>query len=68
MLTINLALLLIGLVLLLLRRPNGARSKASEWTILTIFLVIGVLLAPTPTGQGILSVVGQLASGIAHAR
>ncbi len=32
-----------------------------------IVLALGVLLAPTPVGQGILDILGQLASGVTQA-
>lgn len=32
-----------------------------------IVLALGILLAPTPVGQGILSFLGQVASGVTQA-
>lgn len=59
-LTINVTLLLIVIVVLRLRRRTEARSRLDEKFTVVIVLALGVLLAPTPVGQGILEFLGQL--------
>ncbi|WP_236239366.1 hypothetical protein [Streptomyces sp. CC228A] len=67
MLTINVAVLLAVIVFFRLRRRTQARSRAEERTTAIVILTLGVLLAPTAIGQGILNVVGQLAGGVTQA-
>ncbi|MFB0619471.1 hypothetical protein [Streptomyces sp. AGS-58] len=67
MLTIDVAVLLAIIVFFRLRRRTQARSRNEERTTAVLILALGVLLAPTPVGQGILNVVGQLASGVTQA-
>ncbi len=67
MLTINVAVLLAVVVFFRLRRRTQARSRAEERTTAIVILTLGVLLAPTAIGQGILNVVGQLAGGVTQA-
>ncbi|MFF9869917.1 hypothetical protein ACF1G0_31720 [Streptomyces sp. NPDC013953] len=67
MLTINVAVLLAVIVYFRLRRRTQARSRVEERTTAVIILAPGVLLAPTPVGQGILDILGQLASGVTQA-
>ncbi|MER7108795.1 hypothetical protein [Streptomyces sp. NPDC000229] len=67
MLTINVAVLLAVIVFFRLRRRTQARSRNEERTTAVIILALGVLIAPTPAGQGILNIVGQLASGVTQA-
>ncbi|OEJ29118.1 hypothetical protein AR457_00265 [Streptomyces agglomeratus] len=64
MLTINVAVLLAVIVFFRLRRRTEARSRLDEKFTVVIVLALGVLIAPTPVGQGILDFLGQLASGI----
>ncbi|MGW2176353.1 hypothetical protein ACWC1C_38085 [Streptomyces sp. NPDC001705] len=64
MLTINVAVLLAVIILVRLRRRTEARSRNDEKLTVLIVLVFGILVAPTAFGQGVLDVVGQLASGI----
>ncbi|MFE2359012.1 hypothetical protein [Streptomyces parvulus] len=64
MLTINVAVLLAVIILVRLRRRTEARSRNDEKLTVLIVLVFGLLVAPTAFGQGVLDVVGQLASGI----
>ncbi|MBT2452488.1 hypothetical protein J7F03_36645 [Streptomyces sp. ISL-43] len=64
MLTINVAVLLAVIVFIRLRRRTHARSRFDEKMTVVIVLALGVLLAPTPVGQGILNVLGQLASSV----
>lgn len=64
MLTINVAVLLAVIVFIRLRRPTHSRSRFDEKMTVVIVLALGILLAPTPVGQGILNVLGQLASSV----
>lgn len=65
MLTTNVAVLLAVIVILRLRRRTEARSRMDER--MTVVLALGVLLAPTPLGQSILTVLGEIAGGITQA-
>ena len=67
MLTINVTLLLAVIVVWRLRRRTEARSRFDEKLTVVIVLALGVLIAPTPAGQGILNILGQLASGVTQA-
>ncbi|MEU2183977.1 hypothetical protein [Streptomyces thermolilacinus] len=67
MLTINVAVLLAVIVFFRLRRRTQARSRNEERTTAVIILALGVLLAPTLVGQGIVDILGQLASGVTQA-
>lgn len=67
LLTINVAVLLAVIVVWRLRRRTEARSRFDEKVTVVIVLALGVLLAPTPVGQGILDILGQLASGVTQA-
>ncbi|MFD5977462.1 hypothetical protein [Streptomyces bacillaris] len=64
MLTINLGVLLAVIVFFRLRRRTEARSRNDEKLTVIIVLALGVVIAPTPVGQGIFEFLGQLASGI----
>lgn len=65
MLTVNLAVFLAIIVIVRLRRRTEARSRADEKLTVVIVLVLGLLLAPTDFGQGVLRVTGQLAQQLA---
>ncbi|MEU4199110.1 hypothetical protein AB0F64_04020 [Streptomyces sp. NPDC026294] len=65
--TINPAVLLAIVVIVRLRRRTEARSRFDEKMTVVIVLALGVLIAPTPVGQGILNILGQLASGVTQA-
>ncbi|MEU4800330.1 hypothetical protein [Streptomyces sp. NPDC023327] len=67
MVTINVAVLLAVVVIWRLRRRTEARSRFDEKLTVVIVLALGVLLAPTLVGQGILNVLGQLTSGVTQA-
>ncbi|MBT2470605.1 hypothetical protein J7E97_22740 [Streptomyces sp. ISL-66] len=67
MLTINVAILLMVIVVLRLRRRTEARSRFDEKMTVLIVLALGVILAPTEVGQGIANIVGQLVSGVSQA-
>ncbi|WP_329164274.1 hypothetical protein OG204_00900 [Streptomyces sp. NBC_01387] len=64
MLTINVGLLLAVVVFFRLRRRTEARSRVDEKFTVVIVLALGLVIAPTPVGQGIMSFLGQLVSGI----
>jgi hypothetical protein len=65
--TINVAVLLVVVVIWRLRRRTEARSRFDEKLTVVIVLALGVLIAPTPAGEGILNILGQLASGATQA-
>ncbi|WP_327425711.1 hypothetical protein OG612_42435 (plasmid) [Streptomyces sp. NBC_01527] len=64
LLPINVAVLLAVIVFFRLRRRTEARSRLDEKFTVVIVLALGVLIAPTPVGRGILDFSGQLASGV----
>ncbi|GAA0465962.1 MULTISPECIES: hypothetical protein [Streptomyces] len=66
MLTINVALLLAIVVILRLRRRTEARSRFDEKLTVIIVLTLGILIAPTALGEGILDALTQLVSGISQ--
>lgn len=41
-----------------------ARSRNDEKLTVIVVLALGVVIAPTPVGEGILNFLGQLATGI----
>ncbi|WP_327686255.1 hypothetical protein [Streptomyces sp. NBC_00467] len=65
--TINVAVLLAVIVFVRLRRRTEARSRLDEKVTVILVLSLGVLLAPTPTGEWIAGVLGQLAGEITQA-
>jgi nucleoside permease NupC len=65
--TINVAVLLAVIVFVRLRRRTEARSRSDERLTVVIVLALGVLLAPTPVGQGIMDTLSQIVSGISQA-
>ncbi|MGC4987281.1 hypothetical protein ACLQ18_43045 [Streptomyces sp. DT193] len=67
MLTINVTLLLAVIVVWRLQRRTEVRSRFDEKLTVVIVLALGVLIAPTAAGQGILNILGQLASGVTRA-
>ncbi|MGW8065900.1 hypothetical protein ACVV2G_27420 [Streptomyces ziwulingensis] len=67
MVTIDVAVLLVVVVIWRLRRRTEARSRFDEKLTVVIVLALGVLIAPTPVGEGIVNVLGQLASGVTQA-
>ncbi|WP_189856915.1 hypothetical protein [Streptomyces poonensis] len=60
-LTINLALLLAVILLLLLFRPVKSRNRWDQLVVVIIAVVLGILIAPTDFGRGVLNGLGQLA-------
>ncbi|MFH8837168.1 hypothetical protein [Streptomyces sp. NPDC017868] len=67
MMTINVAVLLAVIVVMRLRRRTQARSRLEERNTAFLVLALGVLIAPTPVGQGIFNGIGQLVRGISQA-
>ncbi|MEU2562547.1 hypothetical protein ABZ626_24880 [Streptomyces longispororuber] len=65
-LTINMAVLLAVVLVLLIRRKVQARSRADQTMTLAVAVVFGVLIAPTDLGQGILDTTGDLARTISN--
>ncbi|MFZ3492271.1 hypothetical protein ACODT5_03340 [Streptomyces sp. 5.8] len=68
MLTINVAVLLVVIVALRLRRRTEARSRFDEKMTVLIVLALGIMLAPTEVGQGIANFIGQLVSSVSQAK
>ncbi|MCQ4209245.1 hypothetical protein [Streptomyces longispororuber] len=66
MVTINVALLLGVIAILLLRRPVVARKRGDTLMVMIILLVIGVLIAPTALGEAITNGMSQLATNISQ--
>ncbi|MEU6708087.1 hypothetical protein [Streptomyces wuyuanensis] len=67
MVTINVAVLLAVVVFVRLRRRTEARSRFDEKLTVVIVLALGILLAPTAFGEGVLNVLGQLVGGVTQA-
>ncbi|MCB5906222.1 hypothetical protein [Streptomyces pinistramenti] len=67
MLTINMAVLLAIIVFLRLRRRTQSRSRRDEKLTVLIVPALGVLIAPTAVGHGILDFLTQLVRGISRA-
>lgn len=65
--TINVAVLLAVIVVMRLRRRTQARSRLEERNTAFLVLALGILIAPTPVGQGIFNGIGQLVRGISQA-
>ncbi|MFD5641332.1 hypothetical protein OHA57_38090 [Streptomyces anulatus] len=64
MLTINGGVPLAVVARLRLRRRTEARSRNDEKLTVITVPALGVVIAPTPVGEGILNFLGQLATGI----
>ncbi|MFI6089402.1 hypothetical protein [Streptomyces sp. NPDC051218] len=62
--TIDLAVLLAVVIIVLLRRRVAPRTKFDTGMTMAVVLVFGVLIAPTAFGQWILDAVRELAQGI----
>lgn len=67
MITINVAVLLTVIVIVRFRRPVEPRTRTDQAFSIGVILILGLLLAPTDFGQGVLDAVGQLVEGIARA-
>lgn len=61
------AVLLVVVVVLRLRRRTEARSRFDEKMTVFIVLALGIVLAPTELGQGIAGFLGQLVSSVSQA-
>ncbi|MFJ9078193.1 hypothetical protein ACIRO3_23595 [Streptomyces sp. NPDC102278] len=61
------AVLLVVIVVLRLRRRTEARSRFDEKMTVFIVLALGIVLAPTEVGQGIAHFLGQLVGGVSKA-
>lgn len=61
------AVLLVVIVVLRLRRRTQARSRFDEKMTVIIVLALGIVLAPTEVGQGVADFLGQLVSGVSQA-
>ena len=68
MLTINVALLLITIVALRLRRRTQARSRLDEQMTVVIVLAPGVPLAPTQFGHGVVHFMSELGQSVPQIR
>lgn len=66
MLTINVGVLLTVIVVIRLRRRTQARSRVEERNTALFVLALGIVIAPTPLGQGIFNVIKQLVSGVSQ--
>lgn len=64
MLTINGGMLLAVVARLRLCRRTESRSRNDEKLTVIIVLALGVVIAPTSVGEGILNFLGRLATGI----
>lgn len=67
MLTMDLAVLLAIIVFIRIRRPVQPRTRSDQVLGVTVILVLGLLLAPTSFGQGLLDAVRQIVASIAEA-
>ncbi|MEU8783790.1 hypothetical protein [Streptomyces sp. NPDC048637] len=63
----NVVVLLAVIVVPRLRRRTEARSRADEKPTVVIVPALGVLIAPTPAGHGILDFRTQLVNGVTRA-
>ncbi len=66
MMTINVAVLLVVIVVMRLRRRTQARSRVEERNTALFVLALGIVIAPTPLGQGLFDVIKQLVSGVSQ--
>ncbi|WP_172387382.1 hypothetical protein [Streptomyces sp. MNP-20] len=66
-LTINLAVLLAVILVVLVRRRVQARSRVDQTMVLAVAVTFGVLIAPTDFGQGLLRTVSDLAQSVSDA-
>ncbi|MEU6390976.1 hypothetical protein [Streptomyces sp. NPDC046939] len=64
MVTIDVAVILAVIAILLLRRPVQPRKRGDTALVMVILLVLGVLIAPTALGQAITDMMGQLANAL----
>ncbi|MEU6841555.1 hypothetical protein ABZ930_06725 [Streptomyces sp. NPDC046716] len=66
MITIDVAVLLGIIAFFLLRRPVAPRKRVDTFFVMLVALVLGVLIAPTPFGEGIANVMNQLSTSISN--
>ncbi|MFE6225388.1 hypothetical protein [Streptomyces sp. NPDC057854] len=66
MMTINVAVLLAVIVVMRLRRRTQARSRVEERNTALFVLALGIVIAPTPLGQGLFDVIKHLVSGVSQ--
>ncbi|MGW8379319.1 hypothetical protein [Streptomyces sp. ODS28] len=66
-LTLNVALLLAVIVVVRVRRKPLARTRGDAWLTAFITLALGILIAPTSVGRGILDFLEKLVNGISQA-
>ncbi|WP_394436388.1 hypothetical protein [Streptomyces sp. SGAir0957] len=64
MVTIDVAVILAIVAILLLRRPVAPRKRGDTFLVMLIVLVLGVLIAPTALGQGITEMMGELSNAL----
>ncbi|MBO1330652.1 hypothetical protein [Streptomyces sp. VRA16 Mangrove soil] len=62
--TVDVAVLLAVIAILLLRRPVQARKRSDTLLTMIIVLILGILIAPTEFGQGVVNMVGQIANSL----
>ncbi|MFE9696052.1 hypothetical protein [Streptomyces sp. NPDC006270] len=67
MMTINVGVLLAVIVVMRLRRRTQARSRVEERNTALFVLTLGIVIAPTPLGQGVFDLIQQLVSGVSQA-
>lgn len=65
-LTIDMAVLLVVILYFLVRRRPLARSRSDQAMVVALAVVVGVLVAPTAFGQGVLDVMGDVAQGVSQ--
>ncbi|POX43242.1 hypothetical protein C3486_01475 [Streptomyces sp. Ru73] len=66
MLTINVAVLLAIILILLLCRPVKPRKRIDQVVLVILAVILGILIAPTGLGQSIANGMNQLALGISR--
>ncbi|WP_353946801.1 hypothetical protein ABII15_37730 [Streptomyces sp. HUAS MG91] len=64
MITIDVAVLLGIIALVLLRRPVAPRKRVDTFLVMLVAFVLGILVAPTPFGEGVANVMNQLSTSI----
>ncbi|GAA2253193.1 hypothetical protein GCM10010145_21180 [Streptomyces ruber] len=62
-LTVDLAVLLGVILVVLLARPVAARKRWDQILVVAIAIVLGILIAPTDFGQSILNSLGRVTHG-----
>ncbi|MFE0779147.1 hypothetical protein [Streptomyces sp. NPDC058861] len=67
MMTINVGVLPAIIVVMRLRRRTQTRSRVKERNTAFFILALGIVIAPTPLGQGIFNAIKQLVSGVSQA-